>query len=720
MCEFNEAQRAAAFQAQAAEAVLAVMVKDLKHEDTVDNCCKFARNSTFGQDGEARTQAMFQLGFPEAILASMQKYPEHQGIIVNCCVFARNSTAGQDDEACKQAMFQLGFLEAILASMQKYPEHQGIIENCCAFARNSTGGQDDEARRQTMFQLGFPEAILAIMQKHPEHEGTQKSCLILASGLNTLSMPFLEAVAACTQRFRTQAMWDYGTVVLVNYFSKASGFRSEAKSLLAPSVFIEVACQHAQADTLQNCAACLSAWEQVEVEDTTRAFMTDMADADQLARINALTNDVRYTWRAALKDIFFMLLDMALDVLNGIHMIQNKRWRWASLVGSAMVANGIITASGDLSKKRHVLAFANLMSFGLSGLLIAAVSSLRTGHKSADIMLHKVSEGVESVMSLLVTADAIAVSGNMKGYAAMSMPTAISRWGSVGCSCVLLPLLALDVAKAQVFKNTCGCGHWVANAASLWGQVAIFLFHASELVANLCVIVLMAATDASSTVLSAIALGSAWLSVIASMYVMGAQKTAEVQGHSTPITACLKAGCLSAPIFAMMNLLGFSDSVAMRPPTCKHSHRLTLARLNYTCDVCNYSSRGQPIEVAQCRACDWGMCMNCLRQTAPDAGKSFERHVAMMKPCFWMLVWLLIAVRAYADEKVRNILLTPHLLALAGLSLTACVFYLPMAVHQHQAGRWGPSATEQVVGASTHSTLLVKGSEYQKLCREEP
>ena len=151
-----------------------------------------------------------------------------------------------------------------------------------------------------------------------------------------------------------------------------------------------------------------------------------------------------------------------------------------------LVFNGV--ASAVLQQARPGRALLNFFTFGTVGQLAEGVESYAKGVKTETLLRQKMVEGLESVLSLLVTADALAVAGHLADVPELSPASAGLKWGSVGLSITCLSLLAHDLDKKAIHERE--------ESAHLrpMSSFTIVTFHISEVLAALVVVLFASAT----------------------------------------------------------------------------------------------------------------------------------------------------------------------------------------------------------------------------------
>ena len=183
-----------------------------------------------------------------------------------------------------------------------------------------------------------------------------------------------------------------------------------------------------------------------------------------------------------LKDVFFPVVDVVLDAINVIDFFHHRHYIWMTLLLCGLVFNSVASALHACGRHRPGLATLNLLTFGTGGQVSEAIESWRDTTKTELLITQKMIEGVESMLSLLVSADAIAVAGNLPNYPSLGMRSASLKWISVLFSLICLSLLSTDLDK-QAIQEADELAHLRGSISGCGGQLKLMAFHLSEVLA---------------------------------------------------------------------------------------------------------------------------------------------------------------------------------------------------------------------------------------------
>eukprot|EP00403_Amphidinium_massartii_P042426 CAMPEP_0178439774 /NCGR_PEP_ID=MMETSP0689_2-20121128/36359_1 /TAXON_ID=160604 /ORGANISM="Amphidinium massartii, Strain CS-259" /LENGTH=786 /DNA_ID=CAMNT_0020062373 /DNA_START=13 /DNA_END=2373 /DNA_ORIENTATION=- len=222
--------------------------------------------------------------------------------------------------------------------------------------------------------------------------------------------------------------------------------------------------------------------ESREVNPTAEKQLLQAAESRRFSRISAL------------KDAVLPVVDVSFDVANLVDFIRRDHPYWALALLSGILFNGAASASLAHGEGRPCLAIFNFLTMGTAGQILGAYESCRRTTKTSLLLGQKMVEGAESMISLLISGDAIAVAGSLPGYPDLHGASAALKWGSLLLSLCCLSVLAVDLDK-QAIHDREDLAHLRPIAfGSIKAKTQLLCFHASEVLAVLVVLPLASAT----------------------------------------------------------------------------------------------------------------------------------------------------------------------------------------------------------------------------------
>jgi len=420
----------------------------------------------------------------------------------------------------------------------------------------------------------------------------------------------------------------------------------------------------------------------------------------------------RVTVLGVLKDTMLPLADVILDALNLIDFVKRRYLLWMACLLCGLVFNGV--ASALLQQVRPERAILNFLTFGTFGQVAEGVESYIKGVKTETLLMQKMVEGLESALSLLVTADALAVAGNLAEVPELSPASAGLKWASVGLSVACLSLLAHDLDK-KAFHEREELAHLRAMSS-----FKILAFHISEVLAALVVVLFASATRpwglpclAGATTLSAMilhfrhfqSLEGNWVEVTDSsdkgdrvciagghMFMDGRDFTVDLKADG--MSALVETGLLNfnAGLEDAGDLMIWSAggySINKNEDRNLWAERRLCRQETALLHEAGWSGLGRGAGLARCLV-SFGIYIpvSFVMNVATFLSPSLLWQLARLRLAAFLVVWLTVVYQAHFSPDFADEIVTPHNIALCSLSAVGFLLHVVLLREQIHAGRF--------------------------------
>ena len=357
--------------------------------------------------------------------------------------------------------------------------------------------------------------------------------------------------------------------------------------------------------------------------------------------------------------------------------------------------------------------------------------SFNVGVKLELLLGQKMIEGFESMLSLLVSGDAVAVAGHLPGVPSLTPTSAELKWASIASSIACLSLLGMDLDKKAIQEQE----ELAHLRSSTMTDVHLFAFHVSEVTAAMVVIPYASATRPWGLLALAVftALSVLLLSVRA---LRGYDGDWDLEGDKVLIRG--------KHMFFMgqdlgMSVMGEEAEVTTGKDTFPAS-LLPARDIMRWGSVRLISEDGSPLlleagktlcrqETKQLYEAGWrgdGACAGLLRTFvacliyAPTCFAlnmlaffhgTLMQELALLRVAVFTTAWLVLLCRgATGPPELREELASPHTACLSGLAALGFLLHLVLLWQQWRCGRfaltWQPSGMSTEAAEYKYQPLL--------------
>ena len=409
--------------------------------------------------GPEATRAVAAAGAPK-VLSCLEVLRDSEGFQSRGCDLLANLACGPPD--VKEELLRAGAVGGLGAALQRALAVEGL--DCVGFCCRALGSLGSGISEDLRHKLQDPDAIDAVCRvlRQDQMDRTTRS-LAVAFLLTLAELPAARPILAEAEAVeallltgvRHEEVFGSAAAALAYFASDRVSQKVELTKVPWPCVLSllrferEVPCEEYQ----------------------------PLLEAAESRRVTTL---------GLVKDTVLPLADVILDVLNFIDFVKRRYFLWMGCLVCGLIFNGI--ASAALEQARPGRAMLNFFTFGTFGQVAEGVESYAKGVKTETLLRQKMVEGLESVLSLLVTADALAVAGHLADVPELSPASGTLKWASVGLSVACLSLLAHDLDRKAI--------HECEDLSHLrpMSSFRILAFHVSEVLAALVVVLFASAT----------------------------------------------------------------------------------------------------------------------------------------------------------------------------------------------------------------------------------
>jgi len=294
---------------------------------------------------------------------------------------------------------------------------------------------------------------------------------------------------------------------------------------------------------------------------------------------------------------------------------------------------------------RKTIVILNILTLGAAGPLLDAYVCRSLGMKTPYTALYKISEAHESFLSFMVNAFSLLISGLRpgSGWPPLQPRQALIKYFSIATSCVTLPMGVKDFVNYINFYINPG---WHSEHTSGAQQACIVLYHATEVAASLCFL-LMPLLFGPGEFVSALC---TYVEVVVVFEI----------GRNWRVLADRKredGWNNMMDLLCQMGLL-FSASVLLS----------TMFHIIPVCQVDEDGGEDEQLFVRLYNKC--------------------QRDIAFIRPIALLVVVLAVVYKVMEEPELQEHLLSPTIVPLSALMCVGVVAFPIMTVQQFYAGRW--------------------------------
>ena len=634
--------------------------------------------SCYGAGGPEAKRAVAAAGPVPKLLSCLEVLQESEGFQEWGCLLLNNLAGGPPE--VKEELLRAGAVGGLGAALQRAlaVEGSGSVRRFCCAALGSLGSGISEDLRHKLQDPDAIDAVCRVLREDRSDRATRSPAVAYLLHLAELpaARPILEEAQAVEALLLTGVRHDevFGPAATVLAYFPADRVSQKVELTKVP-------CEECQ----------------------------PLLEAAASRRVTTL---------GLVKDTVLPLADVILDVLNFIDLVKRRYFLWMACLLCGLIFNGI--ASATLQQARPGRAMLNFFTFGTSGQVAEGLESYAKGVKTETLLRQKMVEGLESVLSLLVTADALAVAGNLADVPELSPASAGLKWASVGLSVACLSLLAHDLDKKAI--------HECEDLSHLrrMSSFRILAFHISEVLAALVVVLFASATRpwglpclAGAVALSTLvlhfrsfqSLEGNWIVTtdgldkgdkvcIAGEHVFLAGQdwaldlkaggmSALVQTDTTSFSASFEDACdlmiWSAGSYASgaNSFIGWAEMRFCRQET---------ALLHEA----GWIGLGRGAGLARCLVSfliyvPFTLVLNVTTFLSP----SLLRQLALLRLAAFLAAWMAVVYQAHFSPDFVEEIVTPHNIALCSLAAVGLLLHLVLLREQVQAGRFSHARLQE-------------------------
>ena len=344
------------------------------------------------------------------------------------------------------------------------------------------------------------------------------------------------------------------------------------------------------------------------------------------------------------------------------------------------------------------------------------MESYAKGVKTETLLRQKMVEGLESALSLLVTADALAVAGNIVNVPELSPASGTLKWASVGLSVACLSLLAHDLDRKAIHER-----EELAHLRPM-PSFNIVMFHISEVLAALVVVLFASATRpwglpclVGAITLSALilhfrafqSLEGNWIVLTDNsdkgdkvciaggrLFMAGKDFQLELKPSGTEAVVETDSKSFSASLEDTGDLISFTggayrmsgnDLYKIQWADGKQLCRQETALLHEA----GWSGLGRGAGLARCLV-SFGIYIpvSLVLNITTFLSSALLWQLALLRLAAFLAVWLAVVYEARSSRDFADEIVTPHNIALCSLSAVGLLLHVVLLLEQVRAGRF--------------------------------
>ena len=443
-------------------------------------------------DIASKQQVVDEDGLP-LIVNIMTVHASDAGVLLHSMTALWSVSAAT--EQLKRALLNCGCLGAALHAMSCHLRNRQLQQAGCAMLSKMAGTPQDFQLR--LLEVNAMSAILEAMRTHPGHGGIWEwSCRALGA-LSSISMEprarllaSVEAIEFMSKALSLDSLPRGARIGAVSFLRSMAELQPMRPVLIekdSHKALVSAGLSHVELFGLASAALSY-----VDPDHLDEMHLDMVPDPTEYRMFLAAADSQRFKTKDVVKDVLIPLVDVYMDIVNLVDFCMKQWWHWASILAASLVFNSVASAALAMGQKRPAQALLNLCSAGTGGQVWHAVESWQDTAKSKMLLGQKVVEGFESIVSLLITSDAIAVAGSDPDVPELNFHSAALKWGSIQLSVACLSLLGVDLDRHAIYENE-DLAHlrWLVTGSN---SSILLAFHASEVLAALVIIPMTSAT----------------------------------------------------------------------------------------------------------------------------------------------------------------------------------------------------------------------------------
>ena len=627
-------------------------------------------------------------------------------LLVYCCMGGPEA---------KRALVAAGVVPRVLSCLEVLQDDQDIQDQGCNVLAHLAGGPPEV--KEELLRAGAVAGLGAALQRAVANDWSSPGlfcCMALGSLSTGISEDLrqklqdpgaIDAVCRLLHQNRSDRDTRSPAVAFLLHLAELPAARPILAEAEAVEALLLTGVRH---DELFGSAAAALAFFPADLV-SQKVELTEVLGEDCQPLLEAAASR-RVTTLGLVKDTVLPLADVILDVLNFIDFVKRRYFLWMACLVCGLVFNGV--ASATLQQARPGRAMLNFVTFGTFGQVAEGVDSYTKGVKTETLLRQKMVEGLESVLSLLVTADALAVAGHLADVPELSPASAGLKWGSVGLSITCLSLLAHDLDKKAIHER-----EDLAHLRPM-SSFTILAFHISEVLAALVVVLFASATRpwglpclAGAVTLSALvlhfrafqSLEGNWIVVtdnsdkgdkvcIASGHLFVAGNDFQLELKPDGMSAIVqtdKASFTASLEDASDHMSWTAGSYSLGPTSFVWAEKRLCRQDIALLHDAGWTGLGHCAGLARCLVSfSIYVPTNLVLNVTTFLSPSLLRQLALLRVAAFLVAWLTVMCQARFSPDFAEEIVTAHNIALCSLAAVGLLLHLVLLRQQVQAGRF--------------------------------
>eukprot|EP00931_Biecheleriopsis_adriatica_P114279 TRINITY_DN8984_c0_g1_i7.p1 TRINITY_DN8984_c0_g1~~TRINITY_DN8984_c0_g1_i7.p1 ORF type:complete len:769 (+),score=161.07 TRINITY_DN8984_c0_g1_i7:65-2371(+) len=733
----SDEQRDQFVQAGVLDHLFKAMSDHASEAEVQDAACSALWNLSAGS--VEQREKLLQAGVLDHLFKAMSAHASKAEVQRAAC-YALFNLAGSSEQ--NEKLLQAGVLNHLFKAMSDHASEAGVQDAACYALRNLLAGSSEH--KEKLLQAGVLDHLFKAMSDHASEAGVQDAACgalwnlsadssehkekLLQSGALPKLISALRA-ESCVDACRRSCFSVLLSLISYDHW----GCLASLKGPEVPQLLLQTAAKHE--DVFADGAQILA---HVDAGDLNLALEQSGFDG-QLCQVVDAAKTFRYTWWSGVLDTLLPLFDVGSDVAGLCVFVRDGEYKWLALQGMALLFNSIASAADAAESGEYTVAALNLLTLGTAGQLSDAVRAASTGVKTSNILSYKMNEGVEAFVSLGVVADVLAVSGILDGYPPLSRNSAALRWVSLVSSLGSLTKLAYDMDVNSIIKRSLH-RHQRLHLGQTASQVLLVLYHATSVGSWLVLVFVALAFPAYGLpALAALSVLALFACFSWCMQSLEGQWVAEIKEEEESVNCNITS---SSVVFDVGVTFDFQQTAAgghftssdgnvkVQLEACGDAMVWTAGQwIDQQRQLESYWSHGARLLRTETASAfkaipGSGCCSGMLRGAlftlkfgpaamalnilAVSSNLGFLQTLAATKPLIWACAWITAAFGFCRDGNCMQKFSSPHVVALAAVSLCCTLTYVICWALLYRAGRWKYAAdVARETGESSEPLLNV-------------